>query len=58
MVTLKLLLWIFLCNLIDVCSINMQESYALEEEVKISKKFHMGLHGRRFIDFLFGILGF
>jgi hypothetical protein len=40
MVTLKVLLWIFLCNLIDVCSTNMQESYALEEEVKISRSFH------------------
>jgi len=39
MVTLKVLLWIFLCNLIDVCSTSMQESYALEEEVKISKFF-------------------
>jgi hypothetical protein len=50
MVTLKVLLWIFLCNLIDVCSINMQESYALEKEVKISNFFHKGLHGKGLVN--------
>jgi hypothetical protein len=53
MVTLKVLLWIFLCNLLDVCSTSMQESYALEKEVKISNFFPKGLHGRGFLNSVF-----
>ncbi len=30
MVTLKVLSWIFLCNIIYVCSANMQKNYVLE----------------------------
>ncbi len=50
MVTLKMILWIFIYNLINVCSTSMQENYVLEEEVKIFNFFHRGLHGKRLVN--------
>jgi hypothetical protein len=53
MVTLKVLLWIFLCDLLDVCSTSMQESYALERRLKFPNFFTRDYMGKGLLTLLF-----